>query len=104
MSSAAQARPTWRVSNWAARSAGLRSHRKAQINPGGVLDCPGTGEDVPREMVTERHLSQRGSVRPKLAAITVSRCHLILVFRSPGELADLEHVQAEPLDLCEHAV
>jgi len=34
----------------------------------------------------------------------VSRCHLILVIRSPGELADLEHVQAEPLDLCEHAV
>ena len=43
-------------------------------------------------------------MRPKLAAITVSRCHLILVIRSPGELADLEHVQAEPLDLCEHAV
>ena len=40
-------------------------------------------------------------MRPKLAAITVSRCHLILVIRSPGELTDLEHVQAEPLDLCE---
>ena len=43
-------------------------------------------------------------MRPELAAITVSRCHLILVIRSPGELADLEHVQAEPLDLCAHAV
>ena len=43
-------------------------------------------------------------MRPKLAAITVSRCHLILVVRSPGELADLEQDQAEPLDLCEHAV
>jgi hypothetical protein len=29
---------------------------------------------------------------------------VILVIRSPGELADLEHVQAEPLDLYEHAV
>jgi hypothetical protein len=45
-----------------------------------------------------------GSVRPELAAITVSRCHLMLVIRSPGELADLEHVQAEPLDLSERAV
>ena len=36
--------------------------------------------------------------------ITVSRWHSILVFRSPGELADLEHVRAEPFDLCEHAV
>ena len=52
----------------------------------------------------ERHLLVAGSVRPKLAAITVSRCHLIMVIRSPGELADLEHVQAELLDLCEHAV
>src|ERR1039457_873458 len=52
----------------------------------------------------ERHLLLAGSVRPKLAAITVSRCHLIMVIRSPGELADLEHVQAELLDLCEHAV
>jgi hypothetical protein len=48
--------------------------------------------------------SKRGSVRPELAAATISRCHLILVIRSPDELADLEHVQAEPLDLCEHAV
>jgi hypothetical protein len=42
-------------------------------------------------------------VRPELAVITVSRCHLILVFRSPGELADLKHVQAELLDLCGYA-
>ena len=52
----------------------------------------------------ERHLVVAGFGAPKLAAITVSRCHLILVIRSPGELADLEHAQAEPLDLCEHAV
>ena len=47
-------------------------------------------------------------MRPKLAAITVSRCHLILVFRRPGELADLEHVQAERFYACvpevDHAV
>jgi hypothetical protein len=51
-----------------------------------------------------RTFSWRGSVRPELAAITVSRCLLMLVIRSPGELADLEPVQAEPLDLCERAV
>jgi hypothetical protein len=39
-----------------------------------------------------------------VAARQVRRHHLILVIRSPGELAGLDHVQAEPLDLCEHAV
>ena len=42
-------------------------------------------------------------MRPERAVITVSRCHLILVFRSTGELADLKHVQAELLDPCGYA-
>ncbi len=36
---------------------GVAIPSQAQLNLGSVLDCPGTGEDVPREMVTERHLS-----------------------------------------------
>jgi hypothetical protein len=28
-----------------------------ELGIGDVFGCPGTGEDVPREMVTERHLS-----------------------------------------------
>ena len=42
-------------------------------------------------------------MRPELAVITLRRCHLILVFRSPGELADLKYVHAELLDLCAFA-
>ncbi len=67
-----------------------------------------TGPSLSADLMSTFALGQvqvrRGSVRPELAVITVSRYHLILVIRSPGELADLEHVQAEPLDLCEHGV
>ena len=38
-------------------------------------------------------------MRPKLVAITVIGSRLILVISSPGELADLGHVQAERVDL-----
>jgi hypothetical protein len=37
-------------------------------------------------------------MRPKLAAITVTGCHLILVICGRGELADLEQVQVH--DAC----
>jgi hypothetical protein len=43
-------------------------------------------------------------VRPKLAAITVTGCHLIMVICVRSELADLEQVQAERLDLGQHTV
>ena len=43
-------------------------------------------------------------MRPRLVAIKVSGCHLILVICVWGELADLEEVQAERLDLGQHAV
>jgi hypothetical protein len=59
---------------------------------------------LPREMVTERHRLVAGFGTPETSGHHGEPGHLILVFRSPGELADLEHVQAEPLDRCEHAV
>jgi len=51
-----------------------------------------------REAADVIHRADRG----ELSGLVVDE--LILVIRSPGELADLEHVQAEPLDLREHAV
>ncbi len=60
-----------------------KSRLSPELGIGDVFGCPGTGEE--------------------LAVITVSRCHLIPVFRSPGELADLKHLQAELLDLCGYA-
>jgi hypothetical protein len=43
-------------------------------------------------------------VRPKLAAITVTGYRLIPVICIRRELSDLEQVQAERLDLRQHAV
>jgi hypothetical protein len=43
-------------------------------------------------------------VRLNLTAVTVSGCRLILVICSLGELADLGQVQAERVDLSQHAV
>jgi hypothetical protein len=96
------------------RDAGLPLHvrrdRLAQPQRGSQVDVDhepqrlrGRGERVSRpERTNGVHQHVRG---PNLAGDPVDeRCHLILVIRSPGELADLEHVQAEPFDLCEHAV
>jgi hypothetical protein len=42
-----------------------------------------------------------GTGAPKLVAITVTGCHLILVICVRSELADLEQVQALGLELLE---
>ena len=44
MSSAAQARPTWRVSNWAGAVGGVAIPSQALLNLGSVLDCPARAE------------------------------------------------------------
>src|SRR6266516_517510 len=55
-------------------------------------------------LVMGRHLFVTGLVQPKLTAIKVSGCHLILVIALRSELADLDEVEAERLDLGQYAV
>ena len=43
-------------------------------------------------------------MRPTVVVITVSGCHLILVICGCGEMADLDQVEAERVDLNQHAV